>query len=113
MSAGFPSPAADFPRQADLAERRLAWTRLFAAEAWGQLVHERFALASFPGLARALHAQLERIALYAFADDAAPVGVQLVFPDVTIHSVPGLSGNVVLTGKLDDFFAFPVWEYQV
>ncbi|WP_092678763.1 hypothetical protein [Hymenobacter arizonensis] len=110
-------PLEDLPRQeAGLAARRPVWARLIAELNAGQPVplgHERFALATFPDVGRALHARIEQIAVYAFADDHAPTGLKLVFPDVVVQCVPGLSGNVVLCGELHDYFAFPVREHPV
>lgn len=102
------------PRQvADLAARRLVWARLFADLGEGELVHERFPLATLQGLGRVRHARIEQILVYAYADDQAPTGLRLVFPDVVVHCVPGLSGQVVLTGELTDYFSFPVSQYPV
>lgn len=50
--------------------------------------------------------------VYAFADDRAPTGIKLVFPDVVIHSVAGPAGNLVRSGELGDYFTFPVIEHH-
>lgn len=110
-------PLVDVPRQAaGLAARRPVWARLIAQRNAGQhvlLVHERFALAAFLDLSCALHARIEQIAVYASADAQAPTGLKLVFPNLVVQCVPGLSGHVVLCGELPDYFAFPIREHPV
>ena len=110
-------PLVDLPRQeVGLAARRPVWERLIAELNAGQhvpLVHERFALATFPDLGCALHARIEQITVSTFADDRAPTGLKLVFPNLVVQCVPGLSGHIVLCGELHNYFAFPVREYPV
>jgi hypothetical protein len=110
-------PLLDLPRQAvGLDARRPVWARLLAEFQAGQdvpLVHERFALAGFPALRGALGARVEQAWVYAFADDDAPTGVKLVFPDLVVHVVPGAGGTATHTGALDDWFIYPVREHAV
>ena len=51
--------------------------------------------------------------MYGFADDDAPTGLKLVFPDLVLHAVSGAGGNEIRTGILDDWFLYPVREHPV
>jgi hypothetical protein len=107
----------DLPRQAaGLAGRRPVWARLIAELNAGRpvpLVHERFALAGCAALRGVLGARVEQVWVYAFADDGAPTGLKLVFPDLVVHLVPGAGGTALRTGAAGDWFAAPVREHPV